>query len=88
MKIRAAVPENGCLIFLTDGKNKKQNKTKNKITSAKHIRVRLLPEGGCVKQKKRQIDSIRPLSRRLSRPWKLRLSRQPAVLISRRENRG
>jgi len=28
MKIRSAVPENGCLIFLTDGK--KQKKTKNK----------------------------------------------------------
>ena len=44
MKIRSAVPENGCLIFLTDGKKTK----KNKKTSAKHIRIRLLPEGGCV----------------------------------------
>jgi len=41
MKIRSAVPENGCLTFLTDGKNKEK-------TSAKHIRIRLLPEGGCV----------------------------------------
>ena len=41
MKIRSAVPKNGCLIFLTDGK-------KTKKTSAKHIRIRLLPEGGCV----------------------------------------
>ena len=43
MKIRSAVPENGCLIVLVDGK---KNKTK-KIT-AKHIRIRLLAEGGCV----------------------------------------
>jgi len=42
MKIRSAVPKNGCLIFLTDGKKTKQ---KNKKTSAKHIRIRLLPEG-------------------------------------------
>jgi len=40
MKIRSAVPENGCLIVLVDGKK----------TSAKHIRIRLLPEGGCVNQ--------------------------------------
>jgi len=46
MKIRSAVPENGCLIVLVDGK--KQKETKNKKTSAKHIRIRLLPEGGCV----------------------------------------
>jgi len=43
MKIRSAVPENGCLIFLTDGKKQKTEKT-----SAKHILIRLLPEGGCV----------------------------------------
>ena len=61
MKIRSAVPENGCLIVLGDGKNKKtknknkqqqkkQKKRKNaKKTYAKHIRIRLLPEGGCVK---------------------------------------
>jgi len=42
MKIRSAVPENGCLIVLVDGK-------KNKKTTAKHIRICLLPEGGCVK---------------------------------------
>jgi len=41
MKIRSAVPENGCLIF--DGRKKNKKKT-----SAKHIRIRLLPEGGCV----------------------------------------
>jgi len=29
MKIRSAVPENGCLIFLTDGKSRKKTK-KNK----------------------------------------------------------
>jgi len=28
MKIRSAVPENGCLIVLVDGKNKKKQKTK------------------------------------------------------------
>jgi len=39
MKIRSAVPENGCLIFLADGK-------KQKKTSVKHIRYRLI--GGCV----------------------------------------
>jgi len=45
MKIRPAVPENGCLIFLVDGK--KTNKTKKtKKTSVKHIRYRLI--GGCV----------------------------------------
>jgi len=44
MKIRSAIPENGCLTFLTDGKiNKNMQKT-----YAKHIRIRLLPEGGCV----------------------------------------
>ena len=51
MKIRSAVPENGCLIVLVDG-NKKQKKTKKnkkmQKTSAKHIRIRFLPEGGCV----------------------------------------
>jgi len=47
MKIRSAVPENGCLIFMVDGKRQK----KQKKTSAKHIRIRLLPEGGCVKQR-------------------------------------
>jgi len=42
MKIRSAIPENGCLIVLVDGKKNK------KKTSAKHIRIRFLPEGGCV----------------------------------------
>jgi len=41
MKIRSAVPENGCLVFC--GERKKQ---KNKKTSVKHIRIRLI--GGCV----------------------------------------
>jgi len=55
IKILSAVPENGCLIVLVDGKkqknkkNEKKTKTKQK-TSAKHIRIRLLPEGGCVNQ--------------------------------------
>jgi len=40
MKIRSAVPENGCLIFCGRKKNKK--------TSVKHISIRLI--GGCVKQ--------------------------------------
>jgi len=52
MKIRSAVPENGCLIFLTDRKKnkKKQKQKKNKKTSAKHICIRLLLEDGCVNQ--------------------------------------
>ena len=54
MKIRSAVPENGCLIVLVDGKNKKKQK-KTKKTTAKHIRIRLLPEGGCVKKVKERI---------------------------------
>ena len=41
MKIRSAVPENGCIIFLAYGKKQKQKKT-----SVKHIRYRLI--GGCV----------------------------------------
>ena len=47
MKIRSAVPENSCLIVLVDGKNIKQKKT-----TAKHIRIRLLLEGGCVNEHK------------------------------------
>jgi len=39
MKIRSAVPENGCLIFF-DGRKK------TKKTFVKHIRYRLI--GGCV----------------------------------------
>jgi len=51
MKIRSAVPENGCLVVLVDGKKTKQKKQKqNKKTSAKHIRIRLLSEGDCVNQ--------------------------------------
>jgi len=44
MKIRSAVPENGCLVFffVADGKTEK----KTKKTSVKHIRIRLI--GGCV----------------------------------------
>jgi len=41
MKIRSAVPVNSCLIFLMDGKKRKK-------TPAQHIRIRLLPEGGCI----------------------------------------
>ena len=42
MKIRSAVPENGCLFFyVADGKNRKRKKT-----SVKHIRIGLI--GGCV----------------------------------------
>jgi len=41
MKIRSAVPENGCLIFFADGK-------KTKKTSVKHIRIRLI--SGCAKK--------------------------------------
>jgi len=47
MKFRSAVPENGCLIVLVDGKK----------TSAKHVRIRLLPEGGCVNEQRLQDDS-------------------------------
>ena len=43
MKIRSAVPENGCLIFCG---GRKKNKNKNKKTSVKHIRIRQV--GGCV----------------------------------------
>jgi len=39
MKIRSAVPENGCLVFC--GERKKTEKT-----SVKHMRIRLI--GGCV----------------------------------------
>jgi len=49
MKIHSAVPENGCLIVLVDEKNKnKKTEKKTKKTTAKHICIRLLPEGGCV----------------------------------------
>jgi len=45
MKIRSAVPENGCLVFFDGRKNKKKQK-KTEKTSVKHIRIRLI--GGCV----------------------------------------
>jgi len=53
VKIRSAVPENGCLVFF-DGRKKTKEKTKKrqkkqKLTSVKHIRIRLI--GGCVKKK-------------------------------------
>jgi len=41
MKIRSAITENGCLIFLADGKSRKKTK-KNKKTFVKHIRIRLI----------------------------------------------
>ena len=44
MKIRSAVPENGCLIFFDGQKENRKQKTKK--TSVKHIRYRLI--GGCV----------------------------------------
>jgi len=40
MKIRSAVPENGCLIFCGGGTKQKKTKTKTKKTSVKHIRIR------------------------------------------------
>ena len=43
MKIRSAVPENGCLVFFDGRKKTKKNRKK---TSVKHIRIRLI--GGCV----------------------------------------
>ena len=43
MKIRSAVPENGCLVFCGERKKSKKQKT-----SVKHIHIRLI--GGCVKQ--------------------------------------
>ena len=48
MKIRSAVPENGCLIFFADGKKQKKTKTKQKKTSVKHIHYRLI--GGGINQ--------------------------------------
>ena len=57
MKIRSAVPENGCLIVLVDGKKTKKKQKKTKKTTAKHIRLRLLPEGGCVNKKLQTINT-------------------------------
>jgi len=53
MKIRSAVPENGCLVFF-DGRKKKTQKKRLKKTSVKHIRIRLI--GGCAKKAKERID--------------------------------
>jgi len=41
MKIRSAFPENGCLIFLVDGK--KQKKTKQKTNKKKQKKTYTLP---------------------------------------------
>jgi len=47
MKIRSAVPKNRCLVFLWRmEKTKKTKDRKNKKTSVKHIRIRLI--GGCL----------------------------------------
>ena len=54
MKIRSAVPENGCLVFCVGkktGKNKKQ-----KQTSVKHIRIRLI--GGCASDSSYMLDYV------------------------------
>jgi len=42
VKIRSAVPENGCLVFLWRTEKAKENKKqkKTKKTSVKHIRIR------------------------------------------------
>ena len=45
MKIRSAVPENGCLVFFDGRKKQKNNKEtekKQKKTSVKHIHIRLI----------------------------------------------
>jgi len=53
MKIRSAVPDNGLLSHSFGGRKKtKKNKKQKQKTTAKHIRIRLLPEGGCVKRRK------------------------------------
>ena len=39
MKIRSAVPENGCLIFMHYRGGLKKKQKKNKKTSVKHIRI-------------------------------------------------
>jgi len=46
MKIRSAIPENGCLVFLW--RTEKAKTKKNKKTSVKHIRIWLF--GGCVNE--------------------------------------
>ena len=43
-----SLPENGCLIVLVDGKKSKKNPKQK--TTAKHIRIHLLPEGGCINE--------------------------------------
>jgi len=40
MKIRSAVPENGCLVFLW--RTEKTKSKKNKKAPVKHIRIRLI----------------------------------------------
>jgi len=52
MKIRSAVPENGCLIF--DGRKKKQKISKK--TPVKHICYHLI--GGCVNQQSLKGEKI------------------------------
>jgi len=53
MKIRSAVPENGCLVFCGERKKTKKNKKKHRQqTSVKHIRIRLI--GGCVNKRNKQ----------------------------------
>jgi len=48
MKIRSAVPENGCLVFFDGRKKQKKNRKK---TSVKHILIRFI--GGCVNNRKK-----------------------------------
>jgi len=60
VKIRSAVPENGCFIFLTDEKNKKKqtkNKQKTNKKTKKHLQniYAFAPhsgERGCVNKRK------------------------------------
>jgi len=58
MKIRSAVPENGCLIVLVDGK-KTKTKTKNNCKTYTHP---LLPEGGWVNKSKNVGSAWGPVS--------------------------
>ena len=55
MKIRSAVPENGCLIVLVDGKNKKQ-KTKNNCKTYTHPP----PTGRWLRKLARGMDMAQP----------------------------
>jgi len=59
MKIRSAIPENGCLIYL---RTEKAEKNKKQKTSVKHLRYRLI--GGCVNKsliRSRWLSSISTL---------------------------